>query len=95
MAKSSLPSVDSVTITESVVVTDGKRSVEEKTVTVISSDAEGYAPRLVDVRMNETQAVKFKALQRKLEDEGAKLADGSFVNNRRRAMLWLVENHNG
>lgn len=56
-------------------------------------EIEGYLPRHVDVRMNRTQAAKFRKLQRQLEDNGECLIDGTQVNNRRRVVLWLIENY--
>lgn len=53
----------------------------------------GFLPRAIDVKMNRAQAAKFKALMRELEDQGATLADGTPVNNRRRVVLWLIENY--
>lgn len=57
-----------------------------------SPDAVGYVPRAVDVKMSRDQAVKFKSITRMLEDSGAELANGSPVTNRRRAVLWMIEN---
>lgn len=56
--------------------------------------ADCHVSKVVDVRMTGTQAIKFKSILRHLEDSGAKLSDGSFVNNKRRAALWLIENYN-
>lgn len=53
----------------------------------------GYVSRNIDVKMNREQAVKFKSILRKLEDENKRLKDGTPVNNKRRAVLWLIENH--
>lgn len=52
----------------------------------------GYVSRHIDVKMNRDQASKFKSLMRKLEDENKQLKDGTPVNNKRRAVLWLIEN---
>jgi hypothetical protein len=54
--------------------------------------SEGYIPRNVDVRMSRDQAIRFKQIGRMLEDNGAELANGTPVTNRRRVVLWMVEN---
>ena len=56
------------------------------------SETTGYVSRHIDVKMSREQAVKFKSLLRKLEDENKQLKDGTPVNNKRRAVLWLIEN---
>ena len=74
-----------------------KKQVEQKIMESHGVPAEimGYVPRQIDVRMSRSQAEKFKAIQRELEDAGATLKDGSPVNNRRRAVLWMIENYIG
>ena len=92
MAKSNLPSVDKSSADWSQPespIESVQKAVE------IAIDSVGYVPRQIDVRMSRSQAEKFKAIQRKLEDAGATLKDGSPVNNRRRAVLWMIENHIG
>ena len=89
MAKSNLPSVD-----------DYKGATVPKPTELpppppSGKQSEGYVPRQIDVRMSRSQAEKFKAIQRELEDAGATLKDGSPVNNRRRAVLWMIENYIG
>jgi hypothetical protein len=53
---------------------------------------EGYASRNIDVKMNREQAFAFRSIQRMLEDRDMHLKDGSPVNNKRRTVLWLIEN---
>ena len=91
MAKNSLPSVDAkssqpigVAAADSVQQPDGSHLVEVQ--------SEGYIPRNVDVRMARSQAAEFRDILRDLEDEGAKLNNGNPVNNRRRAVLYMIEN---
>ena len=91
MAKSNLPSVDAkssqpigIATADSVQQPDGSHLVEVQ--------SEGYAARMVDVRMTGSQPHKFKQILRHLEDSAERLADGSYVNNNRRAVLWLIEN---
>ncbi len=89
MAKNSLPSVDDhkgATVPKPLELPPPPPSGEQ---------FEGYVPRQIDVRMSRSQAEKFKAIQRELEDAGATLKDGSPVNNRRRAVLWMIENYIG
>lgn len=57
--------------------------------------ATGYCSRTVDVKMNANQALLFRAIIRQLEDQGAMLKDGSPVTNKRRAVLYLIENFAG
>jgi hypothetical protein len=86
MAKNSLPSVDSGTA--------AVQSVKAEVVAVSPQHAEiveGYPGRKIDVKMNHTQAVKFKEIMRKLEDKGAMLNDGSYVTKRRHVVLWMIE----
>jgi hypothetical protein len=90
MANNSLPSVDDVKV-----VTDAK--VEGNVIKVSSSTlgeiaSEGYLPRSIDVKMNRNQAARFREIARSLEDDGATLKDGTPVNNRRRVVLWMIEN---
>ena len=54
---------------------------------------EGYASRRVDCKLTTKQAIKFRDIQRRLQDSGETLADGSYVTNRARAIQWLIENH--
>lgn len=72
---------------ESKVNPEGKQSDQAKPVS-----CEGYLARAVDVKMKREQAIKFKRIQRSLEDSEATLDDGTPVNNKRRAVLWLIEN---
>ena len=80
--------------------TDIKQCIEEAKEKVMSTigyspaqaETTGYVSRHIDVKMNRDQASKFKSLMRKLEDEGKQLKDGTPVNNKRRAVLWLIEN---
>lgn len=88
MAKQSLPSVD-----------DGpavKQPQQQRAEPVVATNtppvSEGYAGRGIDVKMNYGQAIRFKAILRMLEDRSETLGDGSPVNNRRRAVLWMIEN---
>jgi len=53
----------------------------------------GYVSRKVDVKMTHDQATKFRSILRQLEDSDKQLKDGSPVNNKRRAVLWLIENY--
>lgn len=93
MAKQSLPSFDDEK-PERPKTSHHTSSVNgvANTETVIT---EGYIGRAVDVKMDHLQAVKFKAIARALEDRQAMLKNGSPVNNRRRAVLWMIENYNG
>lgn len=54
--------------------------------------SEGYIPRNVDVRMTRPQAKILRDKLRKLQDEGAKTADGRHVTNRSQAVRWILEN---
>jgi hypothetical protein len=62
-------------------------------VAVATEEPEGYLPRGVNVLMNRHQAGKFKSIARSLEDRGVSLQDGTPVNNRRRVVLWMIENY--
>lgn len=53
---------------------------------------DGYIPRDVYARgLTSKQATNLKRLMRGLEDSGAKLENGSFVNDRTKAVKWLLE----
>lgn len=90
MAKSSLPSVDGPVV--------ALRQMDEAYLKIKQTEAvetvptEGYTSKSVDVKMNARQASKFKGILRHLEDSGLKLKDGAFVNNKRRAVLYMIEN---
>jgi hypothetical protein len=91
--KISLPSVDGVKALDPPAITEETKQMAKKVGEAIAAEIMGYVPRNVDVRMSRSQAEKFKAIQRELEDAGATLKDGSPVNNRRRAVLWMIENY--
>lgn len=86
MAKSNLPSVDGESVPQP------KQTAKAKPADLESS---GYIPRTIDVRLDAKQATKFKAMMRQFEDEGAQLSNGQFVNNRRRAVQYMIEQFNG
>jgi hypothetical protein len=71
-----------------------QKQATEKAMQQLNIPAEqlGYVSRHIDVKMNRDQASKFKSIMRKLEDENKQLKDGTPVNNKRRAVLWLIEN---
>lgn len=54
--------------------------------------SEGYIPRNVDVKMTRPQAKILRDKLRKLQDSGAKTADGRYVTNRAQAVRWILEN---
>lgn len=54
--------------------------------------AEGYLPRRVDVKLSRKHAAILRDKLRTLEDAGAKLEDGTFVSDRTKAVLWILEN---
>jgi len=71
-------------------------SAEKDTMATAQSEANvGHITRSVDVKMNRSQALLFRSLQRKLEDQDATLKDGRAVNNKRRVILWLIEKYAG
>jgi hypothetical protein len=86
MAKSNLPSVDDYKGP-----TVPKPTGLPKPLPKVDA-SEGYLPRSIDVKMNRNQAAKFREIARSLEDDGATLKDGTPVNNRRRVVLWMIEN---
>ena len=53
---------------------------------------EGYARRSLDVKLNESQANKLKAIQLGLESKDAQLENGRFVANPVDAVRWILEN---
>lgn len=55
-------------------------------------ETEGYLPRRVDVKLTKAQAAILRDKFRKLQDSGAKTADGRFVTNRMQAVRWIIEN---
>jgi hypothetical protein len=88
MAKSDLPSVDSIKPGSAVALKKGE-SIEP---VVPAVEHEGYIPRNVDVRMTRAQARILRDKLRALQDAGAKTADGRFVDNRAQAVRWIIEN---
>ena len=53
---------------------------------------EGYVPRRVEARLTRAQGAILRDKLRRLQDSGAKTADGRFVSNRAQAMQWIIEN---
>jgi hypothetical protein len=53
---------------------------------------EGYSRRYLQVRLNESQANKLKAIQLGLESKDAQLEDGKYVSNPVDAVRWILEN---
>jgi hypothetical protein len=97
MPKNNLPSVDNAKSAADSIRQDVelKEQITKSTIAIEAAASQGYVPQQIDVRMSRSQAEKFKAIQRELEDAGATLKDGSPVNNRRRAVLWMIENYIG
>ena len=54
--------------------------------------SEGYIPRNVHVKMNRSQAKTLRDKLRSLQDQGARTADGKFVDNRAQVVRWILEN---
>jgi hypothetical protein len=85
MAKSSLPRIDG----------EQPRQLErtQATMNVETPPAsEGYIPRNVHVKMNRSQAKTLRDKLRSLQDQGARTADGKFVDNRAQVVRWMLEN---
>lgn len=53
---------------------------------------EGYLPRRVDIKLPRAHAEILRDKLRQLQDTGAKLADGTMVSDRTKAVLWILEN---
>jgi len=61
----------------------------------VADCGDGYASTRIDVQgLNSRQAIGLKKLERGLCDAGEKLADGSVVNNKTKAVKWLLEQLN-
>jgi len=86
MAKGSLPRIDDAPAKQE------QPQHQEETQQQPDVETPGYVPRAVDVKMNRDQAIRFKGIARMLEDAGAELANGTPVTNRRRVVLWMIEN---
>ena len=85
MAKGQLPRIDEAPVKQ-------EQPQQQETRQEPDVETPGYVPRAVDVKMNREQAIRFKGIARMLEDSGASLANGAPVTNRRRAVLWMIEN---
>ena len=53
---------------------------------------EGYVRRRVDVKMPYAYALILHEKLRRLQDVGARLADGTEVSDHTKAVLWILEN---
>ena len=84
MAKQSLPSVDNAPQKQT---SPPEVKPEHAPIAV-----EGYLPRRVDVKMGRDHAVILRDKLRKLQDDGARLKDGTEVSDKTKAMLWILEN---
>lgn len=70
-----------------------QESAPTKTVEPVKQpEPEGYVSRKVDVKMTRQQAEILRDKLRKLQDSGAKTADGVFVTNKSQAVRWILEN---
>ena len=93
MAKQSLPSVELSEI-------ETKRRIEAiqqdidsvRGGDIITTQAEGYVSRRVDIKLSRDAALKLRDKTRQLQDTGAKTADGRFVTNKTQAIQWIFEN---
>lgn len=91
MAKASLPSVEKsyrvVAESESVVAaTSGG-------IPAVGAVYDGgYVSRKVDVKLTRAQSVVLRDKLRKLQDSGARTADGRFVTNSAQTVRWIIEN---
>lgn len=71
---------------------------EPENVTMLHSDEKpepdrtGYRPRRVDVRLRGEHANILHLKMRALQDDGARLKDGTEVSDRTKAILWILEN---
>jgi len=52
----------------------------------------GYVRRRVDVKMPYAYAMILHEKLRRLQDTGARLADGTEVSDHTKAVLWILEN---
>jgi hypothetical protein len=100
MAKQSLPSVESVSITTEHKADGG--SVATRNVTFSETDQQspddGYVSEYMidlqkraDARLTRQQAIELRDKTRKLEDVGATLKDGRPVTSKADAIRWMIE----
>lgn len=54
-------------------------------------EPEGYLPRRVDVKLPLPHRRILRDKLRQLQNEGAKLADGTEVSDKTKAVLWMLE----
>jgi hypothetical protein len=87
MAKQNLPSIDGTATQQPKQQQDLKPQKQEHAPIV-----EGYLPRRVDVKMPRHHAKILRDKLRQLQDAGARLADGTMVSDRTKAVLWIIEN---
>lgn len=86
MAKQNLPSVDDESEPER---PKPRTNGAPKSEPVI---VEGYLPRRVDVKLPLMHRRILRDKLRQLQDAGARLADGTEVSDRTKAVLWILEN---
>jgi hypothetical protein len=89
MANQSLPSVDGGVPSRHVLRKHPSKPTEAQEPAAVS---EGYLSCRVDVKMSLKHAAILRDKQRQLEDSGAQLEDGTFVSDRTKTMLWILEN---
>ena len=86
MTNQSLPSVDAGPVSRQQAKKPPAKTAEPEAV------AEGYLSRRLDLKMGRKHAVILRDKLRLLEDSAAQLEDGTFVSDRTKAMLWILEN---
>jgi hypothetical protein len=85
MAKGNLPRIDGVPV-------QVQQELEPVRKQEHAPIAEGYLPRRVDVKLPKYHARVLRDKLRQLQDDGARLRDGTIVSDRTKAMLWIIEN---
>jgi hypothetical protein len=90
MSKNQLPSVDGGKVKQ--VQQELQTKAEPVKTDTSYTMSDGYRPRRVDVKLTGKHGSILQHKMRKLQDAGAKLADGTEVSDKTKTILWILEN---